>query len=454
MNWLIAGMLALAAPACMTPPSQSPLSTTAIVDATVLDVRQGALLAHRTVLIERNRITAVGPLAEVTVPAGARVLHAQGAYLIPGLWDMHTHLTSYEPHLRQFIAYGVTGVRDMGSLAFEASQGGVAVLPRQRALDEILRVRQDVASGQQLGPRIVTAGVTLNGPLPPGVDIPFQWLVATPDEATRAVDELASRGVDFIKVHQRLSRDTYDAIVTRAKAHRLPFSGHAPSAVGIERVANAGQASVEHTHGLAEYFKGTTTDRDGSALMALFRAHGTVHVPTLASFQGFVAASASYETPERDPRMKQIRPLVFTLWKQFYPPEMVAQAPTREIALEKTSFTKRLHAAGVPLMTGTDLGGPFVFAGPSLHDEFELLVRAGLSPIAAIRAATLTPAEFLMKRDVGEIGSGKLADMILLDANPLENISNTRRIAAVVADGRLFDREAIAKLLIDESAPH
>jgi len=102
-------------------------------------------------------------------------------------------------------------------------------------------------------------------------------------------------------------------------------------------------------------------------------------------------------------------------------------------------------------MTGTDLGGPFVFAGSSLHDELELLVRAGLSPIAAIRAATLTPAEFLMRRDVGEIDSGKLADMVLLDANPLEDIGNTRRITAVVANGRLFDREAIAKLLIDES---
>jgi len=352
MNWFLAGILALAVAACTTPPGQSPPPTTAIVDATVLDVRQGALLTHRTVLIEGNRITAVGPSAVVTVPAGASVVQAQGGYLIPGLWDMHTHLTSYEPHLRQFIAYGVTGVRDMGSLAFEESQGGVAVLPRQRALDEILRVRQAIATGQQLGPRIVTAGVTLNGPLPPGVEIPFQWLVATRDEATRAVDELASRGVDFIKVHQRLSRDAYDAILTRAKAHGLAFSGHAPPAVGIERVAKAGQASVEHTHGLAEYFKGTTTDRDGSALMALFRTHGTVHVPTLASFQGFMAASASYETPERDPRMKQITHLVFALWKQFFPPEMVAQVPTREIALEKTSFTKRLYAAGVALDDG------------------------------------------------------------------------------------------------------
>lgn len=447
MIGLLAAMLALAGLTCSKPQAQSLSGTTAIVDANVLDVGNGTVRARQTVLIEGNRIKQVGPSATVVVPPGSSVVQANGGFLIPGLWDMHTHLTSYAPHLRQFIAHGVTGVRDMGSVAFEETNGAVVLLPRQRALDEILRVRQEVAEGERLGPRIMTAGVTLNGPFPPGVDIPFQWSLTTPAEATRAVEALASRGVDFIKVHQRLARDSYDAIVTSAKARGLAVAGHAPSAAGIEHVTRAGQASIEHTHGMAEYFRKASADREGKDLMALFRAHATVQVPTLVSFQGFAVASEWYATPEREPRIAQIAPPVFRLWKMLFPPETVVPERTRELVIEKTNFTRMLHAAGVPLMTGTDFGGPFVFAGSSLHDELELLVRAGLSPLAALQAATLTPVKFLKRNDVGAVESGKLADILLLEANPLNDIRNTRRIATVVANGEVFDRAGITKLL-------
>ncbi|MFN2445000.1 MAG: amidohydrolase family protein [Vicinamibacterales bacterium] len=446
MIGLLAAMLTLVGAACTIPRAPLVSPTTAIVDATVLDVRDGTWRPHRTVLVEGTRIKEVGASADVVVPASARVLLASGGYVIPGLWDMHTHLTSYGPHLRQFLAHGVTGVRDMGSLTFEETQDTVAVAPRQRGLDEILRVRQEIADGRTLGPRIVTAGVTLNGPLPRGVDLPFQWIVDTPAEATRAVEELASRGVDFIKVHQRLSRASYDAIAAQANVRGLAVAGHVPSATGIAHVVRAGQASIEHVHGMAEYVRDTPEDRDGQALMGLLREHGTFHVPTLASFQGFVVASEWYGTPEREPRMAHLPPPVFRLWKLFYPPEAVVQAPVREIVAEKTRFTRMLHAGGVPLMAGTDLGGPFVFAGASLHDELELLVRAGLSPLEALQAATLSPATFLNRTDVGAIESGTLADIVLLNADPLEDISHTRRIAAVIANGQLFDRDALAQL--------
>lgn len=439
-------MLTLVGVACTIPRAPTVSTTTAIVDATVLALSDGTLRAHRTVLIEGNRIKEVGASGDVVVPASARVLQARGGFVIPGLWDMHTHLTSYGPHLPQFLAHGVTGVRDMGSLTFAETQDSVAVLPRQRGLDEILRVRQEIADGRTIGPQIVTAGVTLNGPLPPGVDLPFQWIVDTPAEATRAVEELASRGVDFIKVHQRLSRAAYDAIVVEATVRGLAVAGHAPSAAGIAHVVRAGQASIEHVHGMAEYFSDTSEDHDGEALMGMFREHGTVHVPTLASFQGFVVASEWYGTPEREPRMRLLPPAVLKLWKLFFPPEAIIQAPVRDIIAEKTRLTRMLHTAGVPLMAGTDLGGPFVFAGSSLHDELELLVRAGLSPLEALQAATLTPAAFLNRPDVGTIDTGMRADIVLLDANPLEDIRHTRRIAAVVANGQLFDRDAIAQM--------
>lgn len=427
------------------PPASSVSTQTAIVDASVLDVRGGTWRAHQTVLIEGTWIKQVGPSADVVISAGTRVVQASGKYVIPGLWDMHTHLTSYAPHLRQFLAHGVTGVRDMGSTTFEA-QDTVTVLPWQRGLEEILRVRQEIADGRVLGPRIVTAGVTLNGTLPPGVELAFQRIVATPSDAARAVDELASRGVDFIKVHQRLSRDSYDAVVQQAKVHGLPIAGHVPTDVGIAHVARAGQVSIEHTHGMAEYVKATPQDQNADALMRLFREHGTVHVPTLASFLGFELAAQYYETPDREPRMASLPAPVFKLWKLFFPVEAVKQAPVDKIAADKTRFTKLLHAGGVALMTGTDLGGPFVFAGSSLHDELELLVRAGLSSLEAIQAATLTPARFLNRGDVGVVENGMLADIVVLDANPLDDIRHTRRIAAVIANGQLFDLQAGARL--------
>lgn len=439
-------MLTLVGTACTMPRVSSVSTQTAIVDASVLDVRGGTWRAHQTVMIEGTRIKQVGSTADVVVSASTRVVQASGRYVIPGLWDMHTHLTSYEPHLRQFLVHGVTGVRDMGSTTFEEAQDAVTVLPWQRGLEEILRVRREIADGRALGPRIVTAGVTLNGTLPPGVELAFQRIVATPSDATRAVDELASRGVDFIKVHQRLSRESYDAVVAQAKVRGLSIAGHVPADVGIAHVVRAGQKSIEHTHGMAEYGRGTPEDRDAGALMRLFREHGTVHVPTLASFQGFELAAQFYETPDREPRMASLPPPVFKLWKLFFSVEAVAKAPVHEIAAEKTRFAKLLHAAGVPLMTGTDLGGPFVFAGASLHDELELLVRAGLSPLEAIQAATLTPARFLNRGDVGVVESGTLADIVVLEANPLEDIRHIRRIAAVIANGQLFDRQAAAQL--------
>lgn len=433
--WMLAGLLALAGCATREPSATwNPHARVAIRDVTVVDVVTGSLRPHSTVIVMDGRITAVGAAARLPMPPGARILDGRGRFLIPGLWDMHSHSLWSAGAMRTFlplnVANGVTGIRDMG--------GRLDVLDTARAA-----LRQENVAY----PRIVAAGVILDGPEPVQADVSIA--VADAAAARMAVASLAQEGVDFIKVYTLLPRDAYFAVIQEARRLGLPVAGHVPAAVTIEEAARAGQRSIEHLH---DELEPLCTQRDGARCLQLaaeFRQFQVWQVPTLVALRkGFFDDEAIV----RDPRLRYIPRGLREDWLAERAARIGRGADhlagkRRRYADEEwlTGFLAREH---VGLLAGTDAGTAFCYPGFSLHDELGLLVQAGLSPVDALRAATSAPAEFLGKSDsMGTIAVGRDADMVLLRSNPLANIAATREIEAVVLRGRVLDRVDLDGLL-------
>jgi cytosine/adenosine deaminase-related metal-dependent hydrolase len=415
--------------------------------------------------VSGNRIIYAGPAASARIPAGAKVIEGQGKFLIPGLWDMHVH--AFVHKFAEFagplmIANGVTGAREMGYY-----------------IDTTLRWKSDIAAGREIGPRLV-AGVRVDGTVNRARYIAH---VSTLEDGVRAVDTLArrkdgSRRADFIKTYYWVPRAAYFGISREAKKLGMPFAGHVPFSVSMVEASDAGQLSIEHEDDLMracsskdsvlrarlsdttkfsprEWFSEinaqasvlrTSYDpaRCKSVIATLARNHTWV-TPTLVLYQPQAHAFDSGSThPERS---KYVPGLLQAGWSR-----RKAAIPPADSVVARAYFsfgrTRELKDAGVKLLAGTDTPQPFVYPGFSLHDELELLVRSGLTPLEALRSATYNPAEFLGALDsLGTVSKGKVADLLLLDADPLTDIRNTRRIAVVIANGRVFDRSARAALL-------
>jgi imidazolonepropionase-like amidohydrolase len=393
---------------------QRPQSPLAITHVTVIDVSGAPAKPDMTVVIANGRIETVGKTGEVRLAEEARVLDATGKFLIPGLWDMHGHLTyTSENPLALLLEHGVTGVRDMGG-----------------DLERIDRWRKEIASGARLGPHIVRAGPFVDGPKPGAKD---RLAVNNAAEARRAVATLKRRGVDFIKVHTGLSRESFFAVADEARKQGLPLAAHVPSGlwtkaegVSIAEASDAGAKSLEHIEILLEcalHAKDATAkslDRAldelngeaGKALFARLARNGTYYVPTLvAYYRGFVLWSGNPKETDG----------------------------SRHLHRQFLELVKAMRRARVPIMAGSDFSDWALVPGIDLHNELALLVEAGLTPMEALQTATVQPARFLGKLDSqGTIETGKLADLVLLDANPLEDICHTRMINAVILGGRLI----------------
>jgi imidazolonepropionase-like amidohydrolase len=450
----------------------------AIRGVTVIDVIDGSVTRDRTVLIEGNRISGVGPVAEVVVPPDAEVIEASGDFVVPGLWDMHVHVTNnpdIPSYLTLLLANGITGFREpWGSLAAADS------------------ARAAIAGRRLAGPpRQVVAGALIDGP---ARFWPGSLIVLTPEEGRRIVDSLHTAGAPFLKVYESLLPETYFAIAERARALGIPFAGHVPAGVGAGAAADAGIASIEHFSGV---LRGCSTEEDSILEVNLRAAHdalrgdsaqpspavaaqrmrrmletqddarcralaerlarnGTVQVPTLVAARGH--AYMRELAAAGDPRMRYLDPRIEGFWTPSsnpftnrFPEERWASAQAQYRRLE--NLVPLMAAAGVPMLAGSDTPNPWVFPGFGLHDELELLVEAGLTPLQALQAATVNPARFLGRTDeLGTVGIGKLADLLVLEANPLEDITATRRIRAVVADGRLYRRAELDSLLEELAA--
>ncbi|HWT00628.1 MAG TPA: amidohydrolase family protein [Pyrinomonadaceae bacterium] len=422
-----------------TPPPK-PLVLTGV---TVIDVTGAAQpAAGVTVVIEGGRIREVGLAAKVKVPKGARVVNASGKYLIPGLWDMHVHLSwTKASALPVLVANGVTSVRDLGG-----------------RLDELDAWRTEIAAGLRVGPRILRAGPILNG----RSFNPLQMVPGNPDETRGVIRALKYVGVDFIKVHRRMERDSYLAAIDEAKKQGLALVGHIPMTVTPEEASDAGQVTIEHTETL---FEGTFSERnkdrklpdairqfrdggEAEKLFARFAKNGTVVTPTLVAFSSIIEA---YDPALPPNPLKRYVALSYKEEERKRAQTISAEdlAETKATFAELKEVVRLLHKAGVTLMTGSDIAATRV-PGFTLHDELALLVGAGLTPLEALRAATVTPARVMKKeKDLGTIEAGKLADLVLLDANPLDDIGNARRIRAVIVNGKLLDRAALDRLLAE-----
>ena len=390
-----------------------------------------------------------------SAPTGARVVDGKGKFLIPGLWDMHVHGSWIPSFAGIYLANGVTGIRDMFDLV-----GGA------------LSMRDAVKSGKMLGPRVFAAGKPIDGPEP---FWPGSWTATTAADGRQRVRDALAQGSDFIKVYSLLPRDAFFGVAAEAKAHHVDFEGHVPESVTALEASNAGMHSMEHLYGIqrecSPAFKepvNVFTSKENS--IKYNNLWLKTYDPKLAAkFFATLRKNHTYQTPTltvlswlyhpEDPRKEMQDRFAYMPqgFKQRFESgrlDRFAHWTAPDFKLEAAMFQRALqlvsamNKAGVPILAGTDVMNPYCFPGFGLHDELHWLVKAGLTPFQALRAATLTPAEFFgIQQSLGTVQAGKIADCVLLDANPLRDIDNASKISAVVANGRYLDKAALASLM-------
>ncbi len=403
---------------------QPPAPRLAIIGATLIDGRGGSPVPDAVVLLEQGRIAAAGPRIAVSVPPGTPVLDARGKWLLPGLWDMHAHYEQVEwgPI---YLASGVTTVRDCGN-----------------EFDFITAVRDALRSGRGIGPEILLAGlVDGTGPRTLGA-----ITADTPDEARAVIARYKAAGALQIKIYSSIKPSLVPFIA--AETHRLgmTLTGHVPTGMKATEAVEAGMDQISHAHYPAQELAGRERGRGrpealhldlSSArsrhILDVFREHHTVFDPTLALFE-LELHPAQTPMSTLDPGVTHVAPsLRFGLEHSGSGPQEEAFNSSVLAALQQTVRT--LHQAGLAIVAGTDQAIP----GYSLHRELELYVQAGFTPMEAIQSATLVPARVLgLDQTVGTVEPGRQADLLLLDADPLADIHNTRRVWRTIAAGAVY----------------
>ena len=441
--------LLLPGPGC-TPEPTVPGAELAIVAATVLPMDSERVLEDHTVLVRDGRIAAVLPAADVTLPAGAAVVSGEGRFLMPGLAEMHGHLPGAnsppaltEDVLLLYLANGVTTVRGM--------QGH----------ESQLALRDRIEAGELAGPRLIVGSPSMSG------------RIETPEEATRLVREYADAGFDLLKVHEGLSPETYAALAETAREVGIPFAGHVSDEVGLLAALAAGQDTVDHLDNFvealipAEARQGAAplrgiaglserVDRERlPAVVEAIRESGTGVVPTIVLWEsGILPTRPSDDLRAERPEIRYLPAETVDRWAEAVDGglERYGAENTARIATLRREILGALHAAGARILLGTDSPQIFSVPGFSIHREARSYVESGMTPYEVLESGTRMVAEHLARggriaADFGVIAPGNRADMVLLEANPLEDIGATREIAGVVAAGRYFGAAALAEAL-------
>jgi hypothetical protein len=415
------------------PPVDTPL---VITNVSVLPMDRERVLSAQSVIVERGVITHLGPSGALTVPAGARTIDGTGKYLMPGLVDVHVHFHGNPPDeqpilLKMFVANGVTTVVNL------------------RGTAQILELRNAVNAGRVLGPRFYSVGPYINQPF-----------FTTPDEVERAVVEQKRAGYDFIKLHGNLSREAYHRLNEVARREGIRVVGHLPRNLGPDAAFAEHQYMIAHAEEFLYDTLNRSTDSSLSTIESHFagwaRATAAARIwltPNLTAYKAIGGMVQNLDSMLARPEMRYLPQSNQVGWgpatnpyTNRNPPLRAAAIMTRYHLLE--NLVQTFSVADVRLLIGTDAMNTGVIPGFSAHDELADLVRAGLSPWEALHAATVNGAEFLgQPGDRGTVAVGQKADLILLDANPFENIANSRRIAGVMLRGRWFSREDVRALL-------
>jgi imidazolonepropionase-like amidohydrolase len=441
----------------------------AIVGVNVIEVETGTVVPRQTVLIENGRIRAAGMDGSIALPKGVRLIEGRNRYLLPAFWDMHTHVFAVSPmlDLPLYIAYGVTNVRDMQGCPKPGD-------PFVACAEEKRRWTAEAVAGKRIGPRIVESTSWMaNGP---GMaarlgGVPAYFDTATPEQARQFVRHFAGNA-DAIKVYDRLPRDAYFALVDEARRHRLDVVGHRPRAVSaIEAAAN--QKSIEHARFiLEESFPGSAELRRQAAagewkpdrrrmvdeydpamaesIFTAMKQHGTWYVPT--HLTRWSDAYADHPSVLEDPLLRYLHPLMKLQWLEDVngtvaeDPSPAARQAYRDYYRKGLELTGAAHRAGVKVLAGTD----YIVAGADLHRELQQLAAAGLSNAEVLRAATISPAHYFgLDAQYGTVERGKVADLVLLRANPLADIRNTGQLDAVIFNGNVYDRTMLDRIARD-----
>jgi imidazolonepropionase-like amidohydrolase len=468
---VLIGLLLVASMTLAQAPPRAGITIIALTHVTVIDGTGAPPKPDVTIVLAGYRIADIGK--GIPIPHQARIIDATGSFVIPGLWDMHAHPDDPElwpshptepektAQLTLLIANGVTGIRDMGG-----------------DLRHLQDWRTRIGASALIGPHIRACGPLLDGPKPMW---PGSLAISTPEQARQAVIDLRRQRADFVKVYSGLSREAYFAIADEARKLKIPFAGHVPDSITPAEASDAGQASEEHLiqiiescadkdaikkkldelHDAApaarrrayiETLLATFDQKKADALFARFVKNNTWITPTIVAWQN--NASYEEESAKYAERMKYLPRYIREYWDPKNNAHLKNRTPER-LAAEKLLVKKYLEIiaamqkAGVKLMTGSDFGAnPLLFPGWGVHDEMALFVKAGLTPMEAIQAATKNPAMFFgVDASVGTVEKGKIADLVLLSANPLEDINNTRKITAVFFDGKMFDRAELNRML-------
>lgn len=438
----------------------------AVADVTIVDIADGRLIPNQTVLIENGRITAAGDVTDIEIPTTTLLINGSGLFLMPALWDMHAHIYAISPllDLPLYIAYGVTNIRDMQSCP--ASGDPFISCPEDKR-----KWTAGAVAGERVAPRIVaTTSFMANGP---GMrerlgNVPDFFDTNTPEQARAFVRHFAG-SVEAIKVYDRIPRDAYFALAEEAKSLGLDLVGHRPHAVSAAEAA-AHQKSIEHARFiLHESFSGSSELRKrggtpqwredrrrmldehdplmAEAIFAAMALNGTWYVPT--HLTRWADAFADEAVVRQDTLLRYLHPLMKWQWLEDVnatiagDPSPEARATYREFYYKGLELTGSAHRAGVRVLAGTD----YIVAGADLHRELQQLVLAGLTPAEALRAATISPAEYFgLEKQYGAVTPGMVADLVLLRADPLTDIRNTLHIESVIFNGNLYDKTALRQI--------
>lgn len=398
------------------------------------------VLRKQRVVVQGDRIIAVGPADALAIPQGATLIDGAGRYLLPGLSEMHGHV----PPLADFSGVPKRYLDDVLTLYLA---GGVTTVRGMLGHDKQLQLKDDIASGKRLGPTLYLAGPSFN-----------QHTVTSTEQARQRVREHKQQGWDLLKIHPGLSLEHYQAIAAEANKQNIDFAGHVPEAVGIEQAILLGSRTIDHLDGYMAALDGfdtVLTPEDMAPLVALTKQHNVAVVPTEALWQTIIGAADS-EKLQAYPELKYMPARVVAGWQRYLQQASGSYYTGATAALHAENrrlLLGELYRAGVTILLGTDAPQLFSVPGLSLRREIPKMLEAGMSPYDILRSGTVLVGEYFADEDqFGQVKAGQRADLLLVDGNPLDDLSVLNQPAGVMVRGQWLSRQQLDSLLADIAA--